>query len=118
MIPIVTAAIDVPDFVYTTTGNDLLIVVHLVAFVIAAYFAAKAFGNPQGKLFGWGFTLYALAEISYILYHVSITSIMLSHIVSEVLDLVAFILVFAGLAQNVLSTRKASAVSSRVEAVR
>ncbi|HLJ08932.1 MAG TPA: hypothetical protein VKX24_10350, partial [Acidimicrobiia bacterium] len=48
-------------------------IVHIALFVIGAYFALRAFeAAEQG--FGWGFTLFALAEISYMTYHVNITN--------------------------------------------
>ena len=45
---------------------------------------------------GWGFTLYALAELCYMTYHLDWTVFLFAHTISEVLDLIAFILVFVG----------------------
>ena len=56
------------------------LVVHLAAFLIGAFFASRAFSVGSSRL-GWGFTLFAIAEM---------------------LDLVAFILVFVGAVQPVL----------------
>lgn len=81
------------------------LVVHLVAFLIGATFAYRAFG-VQSRLLGWAFTLFAIAEISYMTYHLDWTVFLFAHTISEVLDLVAFILVFAGAVQSVLVQRR------------
>jgi hypothetical protein len=86
------------------------LVVHLVAFLIGAFFAYRAFGAAQSAL-GWAFTLFALAEISYMTYHLDWTVFLFAHTISEVLDLVAFVLVFVGAVQRqlALSARPATA---------
>jgi len=68
--------------------------VHIVLFAVGAFFAVRAF--ERESLFGWGFALFALAEISYITYHINITQFLFAHTISEVLDGVAFVLIFAG----------------------
>jgi hypothetical protein len=73
------------------------LVVHLVAFVAAAYFASRAFAADIRPL-AWGFVLYAIAEISYMTYHLDWTVFLFAHTISEVLDLVAFVLVFVSAA--------------------
>ena len=78
--------------------NDLpqwfFLAVHIVIFLFAIVFGTRAFGaGDQG--FGWGFTLLALGEISYLTYHVNLTLFLLAHTISEVLVLLA-ILVLAG----------------------
>jgi len=80
----------------------VFLVIHAVALVIGATFARKAFAAGATD-FGWGFTLYALAEASYITYHLDWTVVLFAHTISEVLDLVAFILVFAGLSRRLLA---------------
>ena len=82
------------------------LLVHLVAFLIGAFFAYRAFG-VQAPMLGWAFTLFAIAEISYMTYHLDWTVFLFAHTISEVLDLVAFILVFAGAVQTVLVRRAA-----------
>lgn len=78
-------------------------VVHIALFVIGAYFAFRAFeAAEQG--FGWGFTLFALAEISYMTYHVNITNFLFAHTISEVLDGVAFVIIFATSVQKGITT--------------
>jgi hypothetical protein len=81
------------------------LVVHLAAFLIGAFFAYRAFG-ANARALAWGFTLYCIAEISYMTYHLDWTVFLFAHTISEVLDLVAFILIFAGAAQRVLSTSR------------
>ncbi len=88
------------------------LVVHLVAFLIGAFFARRAFGAGSSAL-GWGFTLFAIAEISYMTYHLDWTVFLFAHTISEVLDLVAFILVFVGAVQRRTSPSAAFAVPAR-----
>jgi hypothetical protein len=73
--------------------------VHIVLFLVGAYFALRAFESAEA-LFGWGFALFALAEISYMTYHVNITNFLFAHTISEVLDGVAFVVLFAAAAQK------------------
>jgi hypothetical protein len=77
----------------------VFLAIHLTAFLIGAYFAWRSFGTGAALL-GWGFSLFALAEISYMTYHLDWTVFLFAHTVSEVLDLVAFILVFAATTQR------------------
>jgi len=79
----------------------VFLVIHAAAFLIGAWFARRSFaaGAPD---FGWGFALYALAELSYLTYHLDWTVVLFAHTISEVLDLLAFILIFAALSKRVL----------------
>ena len=79
----------------------VFLAIHLTAFLVGAYFAWRSFGAGV-SLLGWGFSLFALAEISYITYHLEWTVFLFAHTVSEVLDLLAFILVFAAATQRAL----------------
>lgn len=79
----------------------VFMVIHLAGFAIGAYFARRAFA-ARATDFGWAFVLYAIAELSYFTYHMDWTVFLFAHTVSEVLDLLAFILVFAGLARRAL----------------
>jgi hypothetical protein len=45
-------------------------------------------------LLGWAFSLFAATEVSYMTYHLDWTVFLFAHTISEVLDLVAFVLVF------------------------
>src|SRR5918911_2815272 len=83
------------------------LVVHLVAFILGAYFASRAF-NADSQPLGWGFTLYAISELVYMTYHLDWTVFLFAHTIAEVLDLVAFILVFVGAIQSVAVARRAS----------
>ncbi len=81
----------------------VFILVHLVAFVIGVYLAYRAFNSDaeSARTIGWGFTLYAIAELVYMTYHLDWTVFLFAHTIAEVLDLAAFILVFAGAFQTV-----------------
>ena len=52
----------------------IFLAVHLTAFVIGAYFAWRSF-NADASLLGYGFGLFALAEISYMTYHLDWTGV-------------------------------------------
>src|SRR5690242_17925275 len=77
----------------------VFLLIHLVAFLIGAFFAYRSF-ESGANLLGWGFSLYAISEISYMTYHLDWTVFLFAHTISEVLDLVAFILVFAAATQR------------------
>lgn len=88
----------------------VFLLIHLVAFFIGAYFAQRAFSGGA-TLIGWAFSLFALAEISYMTYHLDWTVFLFAHTISEVLDLLAFILVFSYAVQRALLLRPARARS-------
>ena len=67
--------------------------IHVALFAIGAFFAWRSFGAAQSTL-GWAFSLFALAEVSYMTYHLDWTTFLFAHTISEVLDAGAFILVF------------------------
>ena len=77
------------------------LLIHLTAFAIGAYFAWRSFQADNATL-GWAFSLFALAEISYMTYHLDWTVFLFAHTISEVLDLVAFILVFVAATRTML----------------
>jgi hypothetical protein len=89
----------------------VFLLIHLVAFLIGAYFAWRSFG-VGATLLATAFSLFALAEISYMTYHLDWTVFLFAHTISEVLDLVAFVLVFAAATQRVLSGPQARQASS------
>lgn len=74
------------------------LVVHIALFAVGALFALKAFDSGT-TLLGWGFALFALAEVTYMTYHVNITQFLFSHTIAEVLNGVAFVAIFAGAVQ-------------------
>lgn len=79
--------------------------IHLVLLLIVGYFAVQAFSAGASKV-GWGFTLFVLGEISYIGYHTTVTTFLLSHTISEVLVVIAFVLVFLGVRDGETITRE------------
>ena len=78
----------------------IFLLIHLTAFAIGAYFAWRSF-NADAGLLGWGFSLFALAEISYMTYHLDWTVFLFAHTVSELLMLGAVVLLFAGATRDV-----------------
>ncbi len=76
--------------------------VHLLAFTLGVYFAYRSF-DTGALLFGFGFALFGLAELSYMTYHLDWTVFLFAHTISEVLDLGAFVLLFAATGQHVLA---------------
>ena len=75
--------------------------IHVLLFLAGAYFAWRSFGAGSSML-GWAFSLFALAEISYMTYHLNWTVFLFAHTISEVLDLVAFGLVFVAATRSML----------------
>lgn len=86
-MPLGTFVNEIPTVVF--------MVIHLAAFSVGVYLAQRSFQSKQ-NLFAWGFALFAVAEISYMTYHLDWTVFLFAHTLSEVLDLTAFVLVFAG----------------------
>jgi hypothetical protein len=84
--------------------------IHIALFAAGAYFAWRSFGAGVTTL-GWAFSLFALAEISYMTYHLNWTTFLFAHTISEVLDLGAFVLVFVTATQSVLLPRPAASRS-------
>ena len=82
--------------------------IHLVAFIIGAYFAWRSFNANQGTL-GWAFSLYALAEIVYMTYHLDWTVFLFAHTIAEVLDVVAFAIIFVTASRSVLTATRSAA---------
>lgn len=70
-------------------------VVHIAAFALGAGFAWLAY-KRELSLLGTGFSLYAVAELVYMTYHLDWTVFLFAHTIAEVLNLVAFVAVFAG----------------------
>jgi len=83
---------------YGSWVNDLptgfFLVVHIAAFAIGAGFAWLAYKRELGLL-GAAFSLFAVAELVYMTYHLDWTVFLFAHTIAEVLDLGAFVLVFA-----------------------
>jgi hypothetical protein len=87
------------DFVNLLPAPVFLLI-HLTAFAIGSYFAWRSF-DAGASLLGWGFVLFALAEMSYMTYHLDWSVFLFAHTVSEVLDLAAFVLVFVAATRGV-----------------
>jgi hypothetical protein len=68
--------------------------VHVALFLVAVFLAYRAF-EAGGQGLGLGFSLFALAEAMYATYHVNITLFLFAHTVAEVLDGLAFVVLFA-----------------------
>jgi hypothetical protein len=94
------------DFVNSIPPIGFL-TIHVFLFLIGSYFAWRAFGAGVTTL-GWGFALFALAEISYMTYHLNWTTFLFAHTISEVLDLGAFVLVFVAVSRTLLDRSSAS----------
>ena len=86
--------------------TEFFLAVHVTAFAIGAAFAWTAFKRDL-SLLGWAFSLFALAELSYMTYHLDWTVFLFAHTISEVLDLAAFVLVFAAAVARVAAPRRA-----------
>ena len=74
--------------------TEFFLVVHIAAFTLGAAFAWVAY-KRELALLGTAFTLFALAEVVYMTYHLDWTVFLFAHTIAEVLDLAAFVLVFA-----------------------
>jgi hypothetical protein len=90
--------------------TEFFLTVHVAAFAIGAGFAWLAF-KRELTLLGTAFSLFALAELTYMTYHLDWTVFLFAHTIAEVLDLAAFVLVFAGAVVQVLVRRPAFGVS-------
>ena len=89
------------DFINQIPAIGFLII-HLAAFAIGAYFAWRSFAADQAT-FGWAFSLFALAEIVYMTYHLDWTVFLFAHTIAEVLDLAAFAAIFVAASSILLS---------------
>lgn len=86
----------------------VFLAIHVVLFLLGAFLAFRSF-NSGATGFAWGFVLFALAEISYMTYHLDWTTFLFAHTISEVLDAVAFVVLFASATQRALVTWRGSA---------
>jgi hypothetical protein len=83
--------------------------IHIALFAIGAFFAWRSFG-AGASILGAAFSLFAVAELSYMTYHLDWTTFLFAHTISEVLDVIAFGLVFASATRSIL---RPSTVASR-----
>jgi hypothetical protein len=89
------------------------LLVHIALFAVGAYFAFRSFDGGL-RVMGWGFALFALAEVTYMTYHVNITQFLFAHTISEVLDGAAFVALFVGATQRV-GVSRSTALGARAE---
>jgi hypothetical protein len=80
----------------------IFLLIHLVLFAIGAYFAWRSF-QADASMLGWGFTLYALGEISYMTYHLDWTTFLFAHTISEVLVGAGIVVIFVAVSQRGLA---------------
>lgn len=74
--------------------------IHVALFAIGSFFAWRSFGAGASTL-GAAFSLFALAELTYMTYHLDWTTFLFAHTISEVLNVVAFGLVFVAAARSI-----------------
>jgi membrane protein implicated in regulation of membrane protease activity len=86
--------------------TSFFLVVHIAAFAVGAGFAWLAF-KRELNLLGGAFSLFALAEVVYMTYHLDWTVFLFAHTIAEVLDLGAFVLVFSGAVAHVWAQHRA-----------
>jgi len=67
--------------------------IHIALFAIGSFFAWRSFGAGV-QMLGAAFSLFALAELVYMTYHLDWTTFLFAHTIAEVLDVLAFGLVF------------------------
>jgi hypothetical protein len=77
------------------------LVVHVALFAVGAFFAFRSFEAGE-KTLGAGFALFAVAEAVYATYHVNITLFLFAHTIAEVLDGLAFVLVFVAATRHAI----------------
>ena len=58
------------------------------------------------NLLGTAFSLFAVAELTYMTYHLDWTVFLFAHTIAEVFDLVAFVLVFAAAVLQIAGARR------------
>ena len=85
--------------------TGFFLAVHISAFALAAGFAWLAL-KRELSLLGVAFSLYAVAELVYMTYHLDWTVFLFAHTIAEVLDLTAFVLVSAAAVWHVMAARR------------
>jgi hypothetical protein len=85
--------------------TSFFLVVHIAAFALGASFAWLAFKRDLSVL-GTAFSLFAAAELVYMTYHLDWTVFLFAHTIAEVLDLTAFVLVFAAAVWQTVEARR------------
>ncbi|MFW6078465.1 MAG: hypothetical protein ACODAE_02515 [Gemmatimonadota bacterium] len=84
------------------------VAIHAALLLVGVYLAYRSYG-AGASTFGLAFVLYALAEVFYLTYHLDLTVILFAHTVAEVLNAVAFVMLFtAGVSRAVGSRPEAA----------
>lgn len=91
-------------------------VVHVALFALTVVFALQMFQSGR-DLFGLGFALFALAEVSYMTYHVNLTLFLFAHTISEVLVLAGLGTLFTAIAREGVNSAIAAGPTARKKAV-
>jgi hypothetical protein len=81
--------------VVATWPSAAFLLVHLVVFVLASFFAFRAFGAGNDAL-GWGFTLVALAQLCYVAYDLDVVVVLFAHGLAELIEIAGLGFLFAG----------------------
>jgi hypothetical protein len=89
----------------------IFMLIHVILFLVGAGLASISF-QRGARLLGYGFGLFALAEVSYMTYHADWTVFLFAHTISEVLDALAFVTIFVYATQTVL---RGTAAPARTE---
>ena len=92
--------------------TGFFLAVHIAAFAIGAGFAWLAF-KRELTLLGSAFSLFAVAELVYMTYHLDWTVFLFAHTIAEVVNLAAFVLVFAAAVWHVAGARRPAYEGSR-----
>jgi hypothetical protein len=93
------------DFINAVPPIGFL-VIHLALFAAGAYFAWRSYA-AGATLLGSGFALFALAEVTYMTYHLDWTVFLFAHTIAEVLALAAFGLIFVAATQRTFFAARA-----------
>ena len=71
------------------------IIIHSALIVVGYVLARRTKNN--------GFLLFILAELSYITYHAGLTHFLFAHIIAEVLDVLALVMIALGISRRVVT---------------
>ncbi|MGH7522460.1 MAG: hypothetical protein ACREMI_14385 [Gemmatimonadales bacterium] len=72
--------------------HSAFIVIHSVLIIVGYWLSRKTKNN--------GFLLFVLAELSYITYHAGLTHFLFAHIIAEVLDVLALVVIALGFSKR------------------
>lgn len=86
-------------------------VVHVALFSLGVVFALRMLQDDR-QLFGWAFGAFAVAELSYMTYHVNATLFLFAHTISEVLVGLGLVTIFVGLVREGIVRRDGEPVAA------